>query len=151
VQGFFQDFKLTESLLTTKLFIPRTRPELVHRQRLIERLNGGLHRKLALISAPAGFGKTTLVSEWVENLKNDQDKENQIAKRFAWLSLDDSDNDLVRFLTYFVTALMQVEGLDDDFGKVAASITSTSISRIHLVIPYQRDHPHSRENYPFAR
>ena len=51
-------------LLTTKLYIPRVRPELVSRPRLIERLNDGLHRKLTLISAPAGFGKTTLLSEW---------------------------------------------------------------------------------------
>jgi LuxR family maltose regulon positive regulatory protein len=55
---------MTSPLLTTKLYIPRVRPELVHRPHLIERLNVGLHRKLTLISAPAGFGKTTLVSEW---------------------------------------------------------------------------------------
>jgi len=51
-------------LLTTKLYIPPVRPDLVSRPRLIERLNTGLHRKLTLISAPAGFGKTTLLSEW---------------------------------------------------------------------------------------
>jgi len=50
-------------LLTTKLYIPPGRPELAPRPRLIERLNAGLHRKLTLISAPAGFGKTTLLSE----------------------------------------------------------------------------------------
>ena len=50
-------------LLQTKLYIPPVRPELVSRSRLIERLNAGLHRRLTLISAPAGFGKTTLVSE----------------------------------------------------------------------------------------
>jgi len=50
-------------LLKTKLYIPSVRPELVSRPRLIERLNAGLHRKLTLISAPAGFGKTTLLSE----------------------------------------------------------------------------------------
>ena len=55
---------MTTSLLTTKLYIPPARPELVPRPRLIERLNAGLHRKLTLISAPAGFGKTTLLSEW---------------------------------------------------------------------------------------
>ena len=49
-------------LLRTKLYIPPPRPELVSRPRLIERLNAGLHRKLTLVSAPAGFGKTTLVS-----------------------------------------------------------------------------------------
>ena len=50
-------------LLTTKLYIPPVRPELVPRPRLVERLNAGLDRKLTLISAPAGFGKTTLLSE----------------------------------------------------------------------------------------
>ena len=54
------------SLLQTKLFIPPIRRELVSRPRLIERLNAGLYRKLTLISAPASFGKTTLVSEWVQ-------------------------------------------------------------------------------------
>jgi len=51
-------------LLTTKLYIPPIRPQMVSRPRLIERLNTGLHRKLTLVSAPAGFGKTTLLSEW---------------------------------------------------------------------------------------
>ena len=54
--------------------------ELVPRPRLIERLNAGLHRKLTLISAPAGFGKTTLVSEWVNHLRSGVAKESQIAK-----------------------------------------------------------------------
>jgi LuxR family maltose regulon positive regulatory protein len=58
-----------EQLLTTKLYIPSTRPELVLRPRLIEQLNKGLHKKLTLISAPAGFGKTTLITEWLENLR----------------------------------------------------------------------------------
>ena len=63
------------SLLTTKLFAPSTRLEFVSRQHLVEQLNEGLHRKLTLISAPAGFGKTTLLSEWVDNLKIDTIKE----------------------------------------------------------------------------
>lgn len=53
----------SQGILKTKLYIPPTRPELVPRPRLIERLDEGLHRKLTLISAPAGFGKTTLVTE----------------------------------------------------------------------------------------
>ena len=52
-------------ILATKLYIPPPRPKIVPRLRLIERLNEDLHRKLTLISAPAGFGKTTLIGEWV--------------------------------------------------------------------------------------
>jgi LuxR family maltose regulon positive regulatory protein len=55
---------MTAPLLTTKLYMPPARPSLVSRPRLMERLNTGLHRKLMIVSAPAGFGKTTLLSEW---------------------------------------------------------------------------------------
>jgi len=58
-----------EQLLATKLFIPSIRSDLVSRPRLIEQLNNGFHRKLTLISAPAGFGKTALVVEWMDNLQ----------------------------------------------------------------------------------
>ena len=85
------------SILQTKLYIPQTRPQFVPRPRLIERLDEGLHtgRKLTLISAPAGFGKTTLVSHWLSQSKVPA----------AWFSLDERDNDLIRFLVYFTTAL----------------------------------------------
>src|ERR1700675_3473216 len=82
-------------VLATKLYIPPAPPRVVRRPRLIERLNEGLHRKLTLISAPAGFGKTTLVSEWVAGC----------GLPVAWLSLDEGDNDPARFLTYLVAAL----------------------------------------------
>ncbi|MBL7184560.1 MAG: hypothetical protein ISS50_08960 [Anaerolineae bacterium] len=85
-------------LLRTKLYIPPVRPELVSRPRLIERLNAGLHGKLTLISAPAGFGKTTLLSEWVAGTK----------RPVAWVSLDKGDNDLTRFWIYFIAALQTV-------------------------------------------
>src|SRR6266436_6339741 len=85
-------------ILATKLYIPRLRPNVVSRPRLIERLNEGLHRKLTLISAPAGFGKTTLVSEWVLGCQ----------RPAAWLSLDEGDNDPTRFLTYLVAALQTI-------------------------------------------
>src|SRR3989449_5621898 len=88
-------------MLTTKLYIPRLRPNVVSRPRLIERLNEGLHRKLILISAPAGFGKTTLVSEWVEGIERPR-------ARTAWLSLDEGDNDPARFLAYLVAALQTI-------------------------------------------
>ncbi len=85
-------------ILATKLYIPGLRPNVVSRPRLLERLNEGLHRKLTLISAPAGFGKTTLVSEWVEGIE----------RPAAWLSLDEGENDPARFLTYLVAALQTI-------------------------------------------
>jgi LuxR family maltose regulon positive regulatory protein len=89
-------------LLQTKLYIPPPRPKSVLRSRLIERLNEGPRsgRKLTLISAPAGFGKTTLVSEWVHAMGK---ATAPIAA--AWLSLDEGDNDPTRFLVYVVAAL----------------------------------------------
>ncbi len=101
-----------EQLLSTKLFIPPSRPDLVIRTRLIEQLNAGLHRKLSLISAPAGFGKTTLVSEWVRAVGG---ATSPVA--IAWLSLDDGDNDITRFLTYFIAALNQAEGRGTTIGE----------------------------------
>src|SRR5438477_6772745 len=88
-------------ILATKLYIPPLRPQVVIRPRLIERLNEGLHRKLTLIAASAGFGKTTLVSEWVEGIERP-------GARTAWLSLDEGDNDPARFLTYLVAALQTI-------------------------------------------
>ena len=85
-------------VLRTKLYIPPTRPEFIPRPRLAERLNDGLHRAVTLISAPAGFGKTTLVSEWVADCE----------RPTAWLSLDEGDSDPARFLTYLVAALQTV-------------------------------------------
>lgn len=80
-------------LLTTKLYIPPVRPNLVPRPRLIERLTAGLHRKLTLVSAPAGFGKTTLLSEWASQ----RISESANGRAVAWLSLDEGDNDPARF------------------------------------------------------
>ncbi len=103
---------MSTPILATKLYIPSPRPKLVLRPRLIERLNEGLHRKLTLISAPAGFGKTTVVGEWIAN--------SQLLT--AWLSLDEGDNDPTRFLTYLVTALQtlalnRIEGNTPTLGK----------------------------------
>jgi len=97
------------SILATKLFIPSTRPEIVPRPRLIEQLNEGLHRKLTIISAPAGYGKTALVSDWAGNLQLDAENESNPLSRIAWLSLDENDNDPTRFLTYSIAALQTIE------------------------------------------
>ena len=82
-------------LLATKLYIPLPRSGIVTRPRLIEKVNVGLARKLTLISASAGFGKTTLVSEWIAACE----------RPAAWFSLDKGDSDPTRFLTYLVAAL----------------------------------------------
>lgn len=91
-------------LLRTKLYIPPTRP-VVSRARLVDRLNAGLQSgcKLTLLSAPAGFGKTTLLSEWVG-----QARPPMSACRVAWFSLDEGDDDPGRFLTYLISALQTI-------------------------------------------
>ncbi len=88
---------MSTPVLVTKLFLPPTRPKAVPRPRLLARLDEGLRRKLTLVSAPAGFGKTTLVGAWVAGC----------GRWVAWLSLDGRDGDPVRFLTYLVAALQQ--------------------------------------------
>jgi LuxR family maltose regulon positive regulatory protein len=85
----------SNQLLRTKLFIPLIRPKQIARPRLSSLLEGSLDRALILVSAPAGYGKTTLVSSWL--------KDKQIPS--AWLSLDDNDNDPVRFIQYLFAAL----------------------------------------------
>ncbi len=85
-------------VLVTKLFIPPARPEVIARPRLLERLDEGLARKLTLVSAPAGFGKSTLVASWAA----------RCGRPAAWLSLDAGDNDPIRFLTYLIAAVRTV-------------------------------------------
>ena len=99
-------------ILATKLYIPPPRPRAVSRPRLIERLDEGLAagRRLTLISAAAGFGKTTLASEWMAALTLAPGPAPAPAARgkhwkVAWLSLDEGDNDPGRFLTYLIAAL----------------------------------------------
>ncbi|MCI0551721.1 MAG: LuxR C-terminal-related transcriptional regulator [Anaerolineae bacterium] len=116
-------------ILATKLYIPSPRPKVVLRPRLIERLNEALHRTsgVTLISAPAGFGKTTLVSNWIYDLgltiddlqaetasqekivnPRPSDGQSTIVNRVAWLSLDEGDNDPARFLAYLIAALQSI-------------------------------------------
>lgn len=88
---------MTQRLLATKFFLPRARSKLVARPRLVEQLDAGLRKPLTLISAPAGYGKTTLLSDWRARLGSEYP--------LAWLSLDPDDNNLARFLTYVSAAL----------------------------------------------
>ncbi|MGB7116526.1 MAG: hypothetical protein WBD56_10310, partial [Anaerolineales bacterium] len=85
-------------LLTTKLHIPTPRSDLVARPRLIERLDAGMQGKITLISAPAGYGKSTLVSEWIAHAKIP----------VVWFSLDASENDITQFFIYLIAALQQI-------------------------------------------
>jgi LuxR family maltose regulon positive regulatory protein len=117
---------MSSPVLVTKLFIPTARPELVSRPRLLKRLNEGLDRKLSLVSAPAGFGKTTLVTGWLNNLRGETQKESPIKSKVAWLSLDEGDNDPTRFLTYFIVALKKIEGMDATFGEAMLNMLQSS-------------------------
>lgn len=91
----------TSPLLETKLYTPRWRTGLVPRTRLTERLDRGTERKLTLVSAPAGFGKSSLLAEWLSGMPTGD-------RPSVWLSLDPSDNDPALFWSYFVTALQRV-------------------------------------------
>src|SRR5256714_15219681 len=87
-----------DQLLTTKFFIPSPSHTLIPRPRLTAQLSASLQRKLTLASAPAGFGKTTLLAAWVLSLPSGH-------PHVAWVSLDEGDNDPLRFWEYALTAL----------------------------------------------
>jgi LuxR family transcriptional regulator, maltose regulon positive regulatory protein len=93
-----------DDALATKFKIPQVRPDLLHRPRLIERLNEALDREVTLVCTPAGFGKTTLLAEWAANARC----------RVAWLSLDHEDNDPMRFWRYVILAL---HGISEPIGE----------------------------------
>ncbi len=93
-------------MLLTKLHVPSPGSNIVHRPHLIEKLNSGLERKLILVSAPAGFGKTTLICDWLD--------QSQVPA--AWVSLDRRDNEPTEFLRYLIAGLQTI---DPDIGKNA--------------------------------
>lgn len=95
---------MAQNLLLSKLQIPAVRPNLVTRPRLLALLNQGLTKKIILISAPAGFGKTTLLADWLRST----------SLPAAWLSLDEDDNDFARFLAYLTAALQRLDASLDD-------------------------------------
>jgi len=111
-------------LLKTKLYIPKPRYGVIERTRLLTRLNEGINngKQLSLISAPAGYGKTTLVANWIVCVDRAQ----------AWLSLDEQDNDPVRFFSYLIEALKTI---DPNIGIEAARLlTSTSMLAVQAVV-----------------
>lgn len=123
---------MEDTLLPTKLLIPQSRPELVTRSRLIRQLNHGLHHTLTLISAPAGFGKTTLATKWVEDVQHNHP--NQPEKIIAWLSLSEPDNDFNRFTTYFFKAFSRLKNLDSNWEKPTQSLLqNTSLPPIEIL------------------
>ena len=113
---------MASSVLVTKLFIPRPRTTVVSRPRLKERLQEGLDRSLTLIAAPAGFGKTTLLSQWVV----------ACGRPAAWLSVDSRDNDPTRFLLHLVAA---VQTIAPDMGDgVIAALQSSQPPSTDVVL-----------------
>ena len=88
----------SNNLLRTKFFVPPIRTSHITRSRLSNLIDGGLDRALILVSAPAGYGKTTLVSSWLHRTNIPS----------VWLSLDDGDNDPIRFLQYLLAALQPI-------------------------------------------
>ena len=111
----------SNQLLRTKLYIPSIRPNQIARPRLSSLLDGSLDRPLILVSAPAGYGKTTLVSSWV--------KDKGIPS--AWLSLDDSDNDPVRFIQYLFAALLPfAQNIENDLPGMLQGIQPAQFENV---------------------
>jgi len=116
----------TDSLVSTKLRPSREQPGLVPRPRLTDRLEREPGRRLTLLSAPAGFGKTTLLNEWFGRSANG-------GRSVAWVSLDEGDNDPVRFLTYLIAALRGTG--EEGFGEgVLAALRSPEPPRMEAVL-----------------
>lgn len=124
----YNDFEpMNDLLLATKLHLPILRRDFISRGQLVRRLNAGLWqddgfvRKLSLVSAPAGFGKTTLVCEWLSvTAEGGKMKDNALPPfKIAWFVLDESDNDPVRFLTYLIAAIRQIQ---PEFGHQTRAI-----------------------------
>jgi LuxR family maltose regulon positive regulatory protein len=108
-------------ILTTKLFIPPIRKDLVPRQGLIERINRGMEGRLTLVSGPAGFGKTTLLSQWAA----------QSTAPVAWLSLDEGDNEWKRFTQYLIHAIQGIlPGIGGEILELLHSAISPDVEQV---------------------
>jgi len=104
-----------QTLLSTKLYFPPARPSMVPRPALVERLHNGLQGRLTLISAPAGYGKSTLMSEWRAGVGHDYPA--------VWFSLDSDDNDPASFFAYFIAAITT---LKPGFGETTLALLQSS-------------------------
>jgi LuxR family maltose regulon positive regulatory protein len=113
-------------ILATKLYIPKTSRQYVNRDHLLKKLDQGLNSRLVLVSAPPGYGKTTSVSLWLSALANPRIKA-------AWVSLDEGDNDPARFLTYFITAIMNLDiGVGENSLALLQSAQASSVDSVLL-------------------
>jgi LuxR family maltose regulon positive regulatory protein len=110
---------MDQQILKAKLYVPRCRPNAVPRPRLRKRLDEGARRELILVSAPAGFGKTTLLADWSERSEHP----------VAWVSLDERDDDPVRFLLYLIAAIGTIH---EDFGKTTRAFLGSLQSQEEL-------------------
>jgi LuxR family maltose regulon positive regulatory protein len=115
---------MSTKTLTTKLFIPPIRKGYVHRQRLTNRLNQGVDGKLTLVSGPAGFGKTALLSNWVSGVK----------RPVGWISLDVGDNDKDRFSLYLIKAFQKIS--DGFANEVLEMLYSAKPLTSDVFLPY---------------
>src|SRR3990172_6684098 len=109
-----------EEIIRTKLYIPNARENWVARPRLLEQLDESFSHVLTLLVAPAGYGKTTLLSDWIHSRQDSGRREEEISPGMplntAWVTLDERDNDPERFITYLAAALETLEiHLDDRF------------------------------------
>lgn len=111
-------------LLGTKLHVPAVGARLVHRTHLVDALSAGRRYRLTLLSAPAGWGKTTLLAQWAQSAGRDQ--------RFGWLSLDSSDNDPVWFWMYVVAALQKIS---PGLGIRAVELLAMGADAVQVVLP----------------
>ena len=113
---------MVETFLSTKLFIPPIKHPFVVRERLNSLLDTSCHQKLTLVSAPAGFGKSTLVASWLE----------ETSQKAAWLSLDKQDNSPIRFWSCIIKA---IQSLEPEIGQNSAEIAqSTQLRDIEPVV-----------------
>jgi LuxR family maltose regulon positive regulatory protein len=120
------------AFLTTKFFIPPPNSQRVARPRLMRLLDESLNRKLTLVSAPAGFGKTVLLSDWSRQTRSTE--ASRLVVPVAWLTLDDNDNDPMRFWGYVLTALDRLPALAGAATAALALAQDTSVAGVEPLL-----------------